>query len=553
MVEEISLEELIEKYAVKNAIDYGGKANIKSVLGKVLMERPDLRENVDYVRNKVVEICNEINALSIEEQKEIMEKYEYEERVKERKFELPHAEKGRVVMRLAPFPSGPLHIGHARMAILNDEFVKKYGGKLLLVFDDTAGSKEKRVMKEAYNMILDDLKYLGVDVHEIHYKSDRMEIYYKYAEKFLRNGWAYVCLCSQNELREKRRRGEICEHRNHSVDENLDLWRKMIEGEFNEGDAVVRLKTDMKHKDPAFRDRVILRISEEEHPRTGKKYRVWPMLEFSWAIDDHLLGITHILRGRDLVMEDRMEMFMWDLMKWKKPVIVHYGLLQLEGIKVSTSLSKKKIENKEYIGWHDPRTYSLISLKKRGISSEAIRRFILSLWLSENDIKVPVENLYKENRVIIDSKANRYFFIANPVRYEVENLKERVVKLPKHVEFPERGERHLYFRGKVYIDVNDEKLRVFRLKGLGNFKIEDNKLIFIDNSLKTAREKNLKVIHWLPEGIEAKIMMNDGKIIKGLCEDHILMEKEGNVVQFERFGFCRIENMEDLLLYFGHG
>ncbi len=293
----MELEELARKHALKNAVEYGGECDPGAVIGKLMSEVDEEPGKVQEVVGKVVE---EVNSLGPEDQMEELEGYEYEEEEDEEGLpELPNAGE-EVVMRMAPFPSGMLHVGNARMAVLNDEYVKKDGGKLYLVIDDTAGSDEKKPVEEAYEEIPRDLEWLGVDFDEVVYKSDRMEKFYEYGEKFLENDWAYVCECDAETLRQNRKDGKACEHRGRTPEENLERWEKMLEGELGEGDAVVRLKTDMQHEDPAFRDRVLLRISDIDHPRVGNSYHVWPMLEFSWAIDDHLLGMTHILRGKDL-------------------------------------------------------------------------------------------------------------------------------------------------------------------------------------------------------------------------------------------------------------
>ena len=217
-----------------------------------------------------------------------------------------------LVVRFAPYPSGPLHIGNAKQLILNDEYAKMYTGKFILVYDDTIGSEEKNISNEAYSLILDGVKWLNVKISKIYYKSDRLEIYYKYASELIKENKAYVCFCKAEELRKSRERGIECIHRNHSINENLEFWQQMLKNKFKPGQIILRIKTSMTHPNPAFRDRVLFRISVRSHPRTKLKYKIWPLLEFSWAIDDHLLGITHILRGKDLMMESEMERFIWD-------------------------------------------------------------------------------------------------------------------------------------------------------------------------------------------------------------------------------------------------
>lgn len=597
------MQDIIKKYALQNAILHNGKADEKAVISKVLAELPELRQRAKEIIPLVKQIVSEINFLTEEQQKNELEKIAPElliKEKKEKKFVLPelkNAEKG-VVMRLAPYPSGPLHIGNARMVILNDEYVKKYNGKLFLVYDDTIGSEEKIPVIDAYNLIKDDLNWLGVKVHEIFYKSNRMEIFYEWAEKIIEKEQAYVCECNAEKLRENRERGEECIHRNASKETTLEKWKKILNGGYKEGQAVLRLKTNMQHKNPAFRDRVLFRIVEREHPLVKDKYRVYPLLEFSWAVDDYLLGITHILRGKDLVIEDEMELYIWNLLKLEKREILHYGMLKLAEAKLSKSKSLKEVQSGEFSGWDDPRTWSLQSLRKRGISPIAIRNFILSFGMSLADIEVPAENLYAENKKIIDGIAKRFFFVANPIKIIIENLPEiKEVEIPNHPK-NDLGKRKIKTAKEVFISKEDyEKFKgkEIRLKdfcnvilendleisnekiaektGVHGLKFEKNKEL---NELKNSNpkqkneiqskevevkkaiftsllNKEIPKIQWTCEKFEVNVVMPNGEVIKGFGEENLRNVREDCVVQFERFGFVRIDKVEnELIAYFGH-
>jgi len=301
----------------------------------------------------------------------------------------------KIIMRLAPYPSGALHIGNARMVILNDEYVKKYNGELILFYDDTIGSpkslrdspKAKYVLPEAYDLIKEGLEWLGVKYSKVLYKSDRLDIFYEYCVKLIKDNMAYVCFCSAAEFREKyKKHGKNCPHRVHTIDKNMNEWNSMLNGIYHEREAVVRLKTGMDQKDPALRDQIIMRISEAEHPRVGDKYTVWPMLEFSWAIDDYLIGASHIIRGIDLVKEGIIEEFIWNHFGWKKAKLLYYGRIKFPDMKLSKTQSRNFIQDGVYRGWEDPRTWSLQSLKKRGIKPEALRETLLDLGMSQSGI-----------------------------------------------------------------------------------------------------------------------------------------------------------------------
>ena len=548
---------LLRKYALQNAVAHGGKADAKAVLGRVLAADQSLRSRAKEAHEEIGRVIEEVNRLPPDQQRAELEVLAPEllETPKEAKPQelppLPNAT-GRVVMRLAPYPSGPLHIGNARMVLLNDEYVKRYNGKLVLMFDDTIGSEEKFILPEAYAQIKGGLDWLGVEYHEVLYKSDRVPLFYEWADRLIRNGHAYVCECTYDQLRALREKAQECEHRARSPEENLEKWSQMVHGGFKEYGAVVRLKTRMDHPNPAFRDRVLLRVSDREHPRVGRRYRVWPLLEFSWAVDDYLLGVTHVLRGKDLMIEDEMEMAIWEKLGIaKRPEFVHYGILYFKEMELSKSKYRVAIQEGRITGIDDPRTWTLESLRRRGIRPESIRSFILSFGLSLTDIEVPADNLYAENRHLIDPIANRFFFVPSPVKIEIEKMPDiREAKVPVHPDRPEKGHRTLAVSSSIYVAQEDmEKLRgtEVRLKDLCNIKL-DNVSQFLSRE-----NKDIPKIQWLSEGVPMKVVMPDGRVVEGLGEPGLLKAHVDDVVQLERFGFVRIDQIEpELTAYFGH-
>ncbi|WXG41351.1 MAG: glutamate--tRNA ligase [Candidatus Freyarchaeum deiterrae] len=572
------LEQTILKYALANAVKFGGNANQKAVMGRVIAENPELRSQAKEIGKLTSQIIGEISKLSLDQQKEklleiapeLLEVQKKEEEIKELP-PLPNVDLyEQVVMRLAPYPSGPLHIGNTRMVVLNDEYIKRYEGKLILAFDDTIGSEEKRIMPEAYDLIREGLEWLGVKWNQEIYKSDRISEFYKYCEQLIKKGEAYTDLCEATEWREKyKKTGKSCPHRDQTVEENLENWKKMLNGELGEGQAVVRIKTGMNHPDPAVRDHIIMRISEREHPRVGLKYRVWPLLEFSWAIDDHLLGITHILRGKDLIKEDIVEQFIWKKMNWPTAQFIHYGIITFKGLKLSKSKSRGLIDKGVYLGWDDPRTWSLQSLRRRGIQPEAIRRAMIDLGLSMIDIEYSPDILYAINRKIIDTTADRYFFVESPVELTIRKApnKNLEAKPLLHPDFPERGTRKIPVsveKGliKVLISERDKDTmspdNIIRLKDLINITITNInplKAEFNSSTIEEARNLNAKIIHWVPsEGsIPISVLKPDGVKVNGLGEPQCKQMKVGQLVQFERYGFSRIDQTEpQIVAFFAH-
>lgn len=559
----MGINEKIREYALQNAALHAGKANASAVIGKLIADNPKLKETIKELAMQVTRIIKDINKIPLE--KQLAELRERAPGLLEKRHEkqdailpeLPNVVYN-VVLRYAPFPSGPLHIGNVYPAIINDEYRKKYQGKLLLIIDDTIGSDEKQIVKEAYDLIVEGCNFLGINYEKpVLYKSDRLDIYYKYAEEMINKGYAYVCFCNVERLRENRNKGEECECRKRDAKTNVKEWKSMLNGKYKEGQATLRIKTSMSHKNPAFRDRVLFRISDREHPKVGKKYRVWPLLEFSWAVDDHLLGITHVLRGKDLMIESEMEEYIWNIFKWNKPVLLHTGLIHIEGVKLSKSKSQHEIKTGQYRGWDDPRTWSVQSLEKRGISKEAIRKFCLNFGLMNHEVTAPIDMLYAENRKIIE-KSNRYFFIANPKKITIEDVIEMTIGIPLHPDYSERGTRDFSTKNEFYIGEDDYNLIIkkhgnYRLMHLFNFKY-DKKFSFLSKELD--EDINAKLMHWLPvnKNIKAKVLMPDGSFTEGLAEEGILNLKKGEIVQFERFGFCKFQGKEkdSFVFWFAH-
>ncbi|MHA1338682.1 MAG: glutamate--tRNA ligase [Promethearchaeota archaeon] len=597
--------EIILLEALKNAYKFG-KANIKAVMGKIMKEKPEYRRKAKEIKVLVGEIIDLVNSWDHEKIKSELEKLDPSALEKEEKKgpeekilpDLPNAKigdkKNPVVMRLAPYPSGALHIGNARMIILNDEYVKKYKGRLILCFDDTIGTslkqlkenrdKAKFVIPEAYDLILEGLDWLGVDYdkNDIKYKSDRVDIYKNYAQQFIENNYAYVCTCAADEFREKYKKwGKPCPCRNLGVNEHLDRWQKMLDGTYAEGAAVVRLKTGMDQKDPAVRDHIIMRISDAEHPRIGNKTRVWPLLDFSWGIDDHEFGITHIIRGADLRKEGFIEEFIWKLMGWPKKEIILYGRLKFsKEFKLSKTEARINIEKGIYDGWHDPRTWSLQSLEARGIQPEALRKALIELGLSISGINFSAEWIYSKNVKLIDPIANRYWFVENPIPLKIKNLeKSEYISTPLlNPHNPKLGTRKVVLKiknnqGVVFIDKNDIKTQysrkgnkirypqmkegdIFRLKDL--FTIELTKVDlkssepYLESKYLTSElDKHIRKIQWVPKNdyIKADVLKPNGIVMHGYAESNVKNLKKGDIIQFERYGFVRIQNISERGVY----
>ncbi|OLS27607.1 MAG: Glutamate--tRNA ligase [Candidatus Heimdallarchaeota archaeon LC_3] len=576
---------------VQNGVQYQGKANLGAVLKTIGRNYPEFRPRMKQIKNDIIKQVNKWNKKTVEDfhaklkeldpikYQEIVEKnQDQKSRTEEIQLpELKNAKIGKVVLRMAPYPSGALHIGNARMAVLNGYYAKKYKGKLILVFDDTIGSEAKTINVESYDLIPEALDYLGINPTETVYKSDRLPLFYEHAVKLFDIKKLYVCTCDanvwhkQNKLIEERS-GMSCACRSRDTKENSDLWGKMIDGSFNPGEAVVRMKTGMDQPDSALRDQIALRISDKIHPRVEDKYRVWPLLEYSWGIDDHLLGMTHIIRGIDLYKEGEIEKIIWDWFGWSHPEIIHHGRVKTEGFTFSKSKDAKKIRDGIYSGWDDPRTWSLQSLKRRGYLKEAIWNATLALGMGTGSVKISPKNFYHANRELIDNTAYRLFGLGEKMLIKISNIPSSIpkkIEVPNHPTNEKLGKHLLLFgdidQGKVnlFIDKTDIKiLKKFpyaRLMHLFNVKIDNVTKTHVlatyqGDDHQFIYENKYPIIQWLgDEDEKVFVTLENGEKTKMFIDPYVTQFKKGTLFQVIRNAFYSIdEEFPNLSLIFAH-
>ena len=540
--------------AIQNAIEYSGKANPGSVIGRIMGMRQDLRQYGKFlsplIAKKVAQANNLAGEKGLDYLREILQNEApdlLEEREKQTRREglpeLNSAQKGKVVLRFAPNPNGPLSFGHARGIIINGEYAKEYDGELILRFDDT-DTTVKPPLPEAYGIIEQEAEWLlGFKPHRIVIASDRIEEYYRHVDIMLDGGFGYVCQCSADEFREFRVSKTNCPCRENDVKQNIELWNKMLDGTFVPGDAVVRVKTDMTLKNPALRDWPALRIQDtikNPHPREGigSKYRVWPLLDFQSAVEDHLQGVTHIIRGKDLMDSTRKQTLLYHHFGWNYPETMYWGRVKVhEWGGFSTSQMRKDIESGKFTGWSDPRLPTIAGLGGTGIQAEALRNFWVELGVTQKDISVPLSSLYSHNTKIIDDEAPRISFIRNPVLLELSGSEQTSIEIPTHPNFPAMGSRKISLNSQqVLIESTDYGENKLRLKEFADFDISKNSAKL--ESLE--RSDTRKIIHWASVDSSSKStlkMVTDGEIveIEGVLEHHNL--SEGDIVQIERIGY----------------
>lgn len=553
---------LLRKYALQNALEYDGQGQVGSVMGRVMGENPDLRSRAQELTGFIASQVAEANSLAVEKGLEyirtILEDESpdvLEKKVKERREglpPLPNAEVGKVVLRFAPNPNGPLSFGHARGVVINAELARMYDGEVILRFDDT-DAVVKRPDPEAYALIEEDFTWLsGRAPDRILRASDRMEVYLEYATKALSENHAYVCQCSSDAFKEFRISKTECSCRNRSTEENIDLWAQMNDGTIQPGGAVVRIKTDMTLPNPALRDWPALRIQHADHPLVGDRYKVWPLLDFQSAVEDHLQGVTHIVRGKDLMDSTRKQTLLYEKFGWTYPETMYWGRVKVHEFgSFSTSQMKSDIANGQYSGWDDPRLPTLRALRRRGYDAKAMRKFWIDLGLTQKDIAVPMATLNSLNAKAVDAEAPRLSFVRAPRTIVLKTTDVDVpanVTLPIHPEHPDKGVRTWTLDSdvlEVNIAADDFSTNKIRLKDFADIQLNDKGE---GEVLQIARQDNTPIVHWIPTNMAQPAVLlleEDGELVsaKGLLEVNEF--PDGTVVQLERMGFAILEGIEE--------
>jgi len=445
--------DIIMAFALQNVIEYDGKPQVGSIVGRIMSIeelRNQFRPVARYLNAAIVDASNE--AITIYEQNGREDSLEYlgelgligegmldrfremeGPKVKREQVlkELPNAEVGNFRVRFAPNPNAPLTIGHSRGVTINSAYADKYDGELIIRFDDT-GMGTKPPLLEAYEMIPEDVEWLTGRTGEeytIHYASSRLDLYYDYAEELIRLGGAYVDTLSRDESAELKAQGLPNPYRSRTIGENLLLFNQMIDGEFQPGEAVVRIKSDPNAPDPAMRDFILFRMQVGGHPLQPDA-TCWPLLDFQSAIDDHDLDITHIIRGSDLQASTRKQQILYDIFGWEYPEVEYWGRVKIleevidpdtnrpmrdenneivyQPISFSSSAYAQGIKDGVYEGWDDPRLYTVQGMRARGYSPEAITQWWKDMGMTRRDIKAPLSSLDALNRDTSTKRAETF-------------------------------------------------------------------------------------------------------------------------------------------------
>ncbi len=367
---------------------------------------------------------------------------------------------GRVHTRFPPEPNGYLHIGHAKSICLNFGIAQEYGGLCNLRFDDTNPTKEDIEYVEA---IKEDVRWLGYDWEDrLYYASDYFERLYDYAVELIKKGKAYVCDLSPEEIREYRgtltEPGKESPYRNRSVEENLDLFKRMRAGEFPEGSRTLRAKIDMASPNLNMRDPVIYRIMHKEHHRTGNKWCIYPMYDFTHCLSDSIEGITHSLCT--LEFEDHRPLYDWflDQLEVYHPQQIEFARLNLSHTVMSKRMLARLVQEGHVTGWDDPRMPTIAGIRRRGYTPEAIRDFCDRIGVAKRDSLVDIALLEHCIREDLNKRAPRVMGVIRPLKVVIENYpegQEEELDAINNPEDPSMGTRKIPFSRTLYIEQDD--------------------------------------------------------------------------------------------------
>ena len=499
-----------------------------------------------------------------------------------------------VLTRFPPEPNGYLHIGHAKSICLNFGLAKQYGGKTNLRFDDTNPVKEDT---EYVDSIKNDIQWLGFQWANEFYASDYFDQLYEWAVQMIKSGLAYVDDQTQEEIRAGRGTvqtpGTNSPYRDRSVEENLDLFERMKNGEFPEGARVLRAKIDMAHPNMMFRDPLMYRIIHADHHRTGSKWCIYPMYDYAHGQCDSIENITHSICT--LEFDVHRPLYDWFIEKLNIFPSHQYEFARLN--LTYTVMSKRKllelVKNNFVSGWDDPRMPTICGLRRRGYTPESIRAFAEKVGVAKRDNMIDLSLLEWCLRDDLNRRSNRYMAVLDPVKLVIDNwpadVESEICTAPRNQENPDAGTREIAFTKELYIEREDfmeePPKKFFRLRPGGEVRLKYSYIVKCESVVKDENGNIIEIhctydpttkpgngtwrsvkgtIHWvsaqhakkveariydrlfteadmggIPEGKDYKAYLNPESLVvkEALVEPALLEDNSGIAVQFERNGY----------------
>ena len=567
-------EDLVFKHSLFNASQHAGRANLGSIINKIIAEKPELKSDIKNLMNEIKPIVEKINSMSPEKQIELLQKDFPNMKSKtkhDEKFPLPSLPNfnsyEKIITRFSPNPNGHLHIGHVKAFRLDLRYAQKHSGKLFLRFDDT---NPIAIKTEFYNEILENLDWMGIIPDQITYTSDYLDEIYKIATQMFYDNHLYICECESDLIKNNRLKKQTCEH---SLSDNSD--KQISDFLSSRINGVVRFKGDMKSDNTAMRDPIMLRLVVGEHPRTGKKYNIWPTYDLAAPITDCLEKVSHALRSKEFELRDELYNEITQILSNQgkvksRPSLVSFSRLSMKGSPTSKSNIKSLLDKGQIDNWHDIRLVTLSALHKRGFIPEGISNFVDSLGLSKSESSPDFELLASFNRKARDKSDKRYFFVPNPVKLQINNVPIKSITLNHHPT-ENLGNRTIELSDEFYVSHDDvDSLNAgdeIRLMDLFNIKIIEKTNTITADYTSTKPLSNLKKIQWVShDSIDFNLLIPDNEKYtiasdgsfeflpdslttrNGIAESHCKTLTEGDMLQFNRIGFCRVISENSAIL-----
>lgn len=558
-----------------NAQIHNGSPNAKVVLGSLLGKNPELRALAKQINFEVQKFVDEINSwdrtkisntlmeLAPNAIKETQaRKDKRSEQRKEQKKGLPdlaNALKGKVRVRYAPDPSKFPHLGQGMNYMINHMYAKKYDGYVLLRFDDTNPEKVDPIY---YGAIKDGLRWLGCEWDEEVRASNFIDEMYDVTTELIEKNKLYFCSCESLEFNENKDEGLPCKHRNLETNVHTENFKRMLSGEIKKGEGVIRLKGVLGSNNLNMRDPVMFRISNVKHPLVEEEYKVWPLYDFESAFFEMKYNITHVIRSGEFgQMREELQTYLIELMGGIKPEFISFGRFNIQGSPTSGRVIRELVNEGIVSGWDDLRLLTLQALKRRGIHPKTAKLLIEEASITAKNSTIAWVTLESISRSLLDETAHRLYMVIDPLMVEIDGINDGNIELPFHPEIKNYGVRKINITKRIYIsseDLNFNEGDIIRLKDFCNIKIikigEKIRAKFLSKEII----KGVAKIQWVNDDfkeiklldpkllypIKNQIDKNSMKKVSGYVENNISNLKLNTIVQFERIGFAKVENID---------
>ena len=541
----MEVKEVAHKYAIKNAFEHNGEAQVGAVIGKVKALFPEINlAEVAPLINEIVKEANALDSAKLTEEYNYYEKEGWELKAVEKEKTLPPLEwlkKGeKLITRAAPTPSGVMHFGHARPYVLTDEYVKKYGGTYIMRFDDT-DAKIKVSEKGMEEEFLKDFKWLNININGgVVRQSDHLKRYYQVLEKLIKMNKAYICSCESEAWRELSWKNKACPCRKMGAREAMKAYKDMHKGKIKEGEAIIRLKTDLKHKDSSVRDFWIAKVVDDPTRHLNKKthkQHLWPAYNLASAVDDHDMKINFALRGQEHRANEDKQNFICEYMGWTHPHTLYHGKVSKLGDMVLSKSKMKIIMEKEGIlNYDDPRMATMKAFRRRGIRPETIRKLIFETGIGISEVKIDMKMIAAFNKEFVGS-VTEYPFFEEAVGVEIYNFVPGTVK--------NYNETIVFDAPIQTLLVNKTSLLKFKTDDVVRFKNGFN-VKFTQITEYGAKAQFVSYekgehpsISWINGRFDVSILMNDASTKVGISAGKIL--DETTMVKFAEVGYANFD------------